>query len=161
MRKIDVLIGEVKSGNNNVTLETSAIGSCIAVMACDPQKKNGAMAHIMLPGEAPADKKAAEKTKYAANAIEEIIGQMAQLGSSSEDIKAVLVGAGNVLEKEDDTICQDNIDSVLNILEKKGIEVAAKAVGGIKRRSVFFDVGQCVISYTEGEAARKILWRAP
>ena len=158
MEKIDVRIGQVKSGNC-VLLETNAIGSCLAVVAYDSAKKNGAMAHIMLPGRAPAGKENIEKTKYAADAIEEIIRQMRKLGSECSNIKVILAGGGNVLKKENDTICRENIESVLDILQKKKMKIVAKAVGGFERRNVTFDADRGVVKYSEGDAKNKILWK--
>jgi len=82
-----------------VVLKSSAIGSCVAVVAYDAAKKAGAMAHIMLPGQAPAGKKGAEKTKYAANAIDAIVSKMARLGSTGADIKVAVLGGGKCARK--------------------------------------------------------------
>ena len=64
MKKVrDVQIGQVKAGTGGVILKSSAIGSCVVVVAYDTARKVGAMAHIMLPGRAPTRKKGREKTK--------------------------------------------------------------------------------------------------
>jgi len=157
---VDVQIGQVKAGQGEKLLRSNAIGSCIAIAAYDAAKKNGALAHIMLPGAAPENKKAEEKTKYAANAINEIISQMATLGSKADDIEVALVGGANVLNKKDDTICSDNIESVLEILTQKNLKIKAKAVGGNKRRSIFLDIEKGIINYTEGDGTQIILWKA-
>ncbi|MHC4464156.1 MAG: chemotaxis protein CheD, partial [Planctomycetota bacterium] len=111
---IDVNTGEVKVGGEKVVLRSIAIGSCV-IAAYDSEKKIGAMAHVMLPGSAP--KKALERTKYAANAIEEMIYQMTGAGADKDNIEVCLVGGGNVLKKEDDTICRDNIKSTTQLLK--------------------------------------------
>ncbi len=155
---IDIQIGQVKAGRGKVILQSKAIGSCIAIVAYDATKNIGALAHIMLPGRAPA-KKAVEKTKYAADAIDAIVSKMSKLGSKKDDIEAALVGGGNILQREDDTICDTNIESTLGLLEKKGLKVRAKAVGGIARRSVSLNVERGIVSYTEGDSGEKLLWK--
>lgn len=155
----DVQIGQVKAGRGKVILQSKAIGSCVAIVAYDATKHIGALAHIMLPGRAPA-KKEVEKTKYAADAIDAIVSKMNKLGSKTDDIEVTLVGGGNILNREDDTICNTNIESTLQLLEEKHLKVAAQAVGGTVRRSVSLDVERGIVSYTEGNSREKQLWRA-
>lgn len=160
MKKIvDVQIGQVKAGKGKVILQSKAIGSCVAIVAYDAIKSIGVLAHVMLPGAAPA-KKSVEKTKYTANAIDAMFSKMSKLGSKTEDIEVVLVGAANVLRKEDDTICRDNIESILDLLAKKRLKVKAQLLGGTARRSVSLDVEHGIVSYTEGDGSEKQLWRA-
>ena len=71
---IDVNTGQVRLGRGNVVLRSLAIGSCIAAATYDYRAGIGAIAHIMLPGSAPEE--SPEKTRYAENAIEEIVGLM-------------------------------------------------------------------------------------
>ncbi len=156
---VDVQIGQVKAGKGKVILQSKAIGSCVAIVAYDAIKSIGALAHVMLPGAAPA-KKSVEKTKYTANAIDAIVNKMSKLGSKKDDIEVVLVGGGNVLNREDDTICKDNIESALKLLSEKQLKVRAQAVGGTARRSVSLDVEHGIVSYTEGDGGEKLLWRA-
>lgn len=154
----DVAVGRALVTRENIELRAIALGSCIGVAAYDPSGRIGGMAHIMLPGNAPD--KAAEKTRYAANAIEKMLGKMISMGSRLCDLEVCLVGAGNVLERDDDTICQSNIDSVRQILENKGIDVKASALGGTQRRSVSVDIESGKICYTEGNGEKKLLWKA-
>lgn len=156
---IDIQIGQVKAGSGKIILQSKAIGSCIAVVAYDATKLVGALAHIMLPGRAPA-KKAAEKIKYAADAIDAIVSRMSKLDSKKDDIEVALVGGGNILKREDDTICDANIESTLELLGKKGLNVRAQALGGTVRRSVSLDVERGIVYYTEGDNCEKQLWRA-
>ncbi|RKY24700.1 MAG: chemotaxis protein CheD [Planctomycetota bacterium] len=156
---IDVRIGQVKVQQGKVILESRAIGSCIAIVAYDVTKGIGALAHVMLPGRAPADKETSQKTRYAADAIDAIVSKMARLGSKNGDIEVALVGGANVLNKKDDTICKDNIESVLGLLEKKRLKVRAQSIGGTNRRNVFFDIGRGVVSYSEGNGDKVQLWR--
>ncbi len=148
---------EVVIGTGETILKSSPIGSCIVVAAYDSKKRIGAMAHIMLAGSAP--KFILKKMKYAEDAIEEMLNQMHKIGSNTVDIEVCLVGAGNVLQKEDDTICKDNIKSVTAILAEKNIPVRASALGGTERKSVFMDVENGCISYTEGDEKEKMLWQ--
>jgi len=155
---VDVQIGQVKAGKGKVILQSKAIGSCVAIVAYDAAKSAGALAHVMLPGKAPA-KKMVEKTKYAADAIDAIISKMSHLSSKKDDIEVVVVGAANVLGREDDTICRDNIKSILDLLAKKRLKVKAQALGGTARRSASLDIERGIVSCAEGNGSQTELWR--
>lgn len=154
---IDVNTGQVRLGRGNVILRSLAIGSCIAVAAYDSKTRIGAMAHVMLPGSAPED--SPQKTRYAEDAIEEMIGLMAFGRSQKSNIEVCLVGAGNVLQKDDDTVCMANIRSTIRILEQSNVPIKATALGGVERKSIFLDVATGKITYRKGDGNIQLLWR--
>ena len=98
------------------------------------------------------------KTKYAADAISEMISGLELAGTDIKDIVVCLVGAGNVLEKADDTICKKNIESVTGLLRERNIPVRKSVLGGIKRRSLYMDTASGSIYYSEGGGEEKLLW---
>jgi len=152
-----VLTGEVKTGSNKEILRSSAIGSCIVIVIYDLKLKIGGMAHIMLPGTAPENTKY-DKTRYAHNAISELIEKMDVLGAKIEDIEFCVVGGANVLKRENDTIAQNNIDGILNLLKKQNFRIKAKSVGGTERRSATLNIKTGKLGYTVGDGAEMILW---
>ena len=158
---IDVQIGHVTSARGKTVMRTSALGSCVAVAVWDDAGGVGAMAHIMLPGKSPDGKESIEKTKYAVDAIDAVLEKMAAAGSACKELEGVIVGGANVLQKPDDTICPANVDSVESLLDEKGICVVARAVGGIKRRGISFDLESKVVSHSHGDGNEKQLWQWP
>ena len=152
-----VLTGEVKTGSNEEILKSSAIGSCIALVAYEPKLQIGGMAHIMLPGTAPENTKY-DKTRYANNAVSDLIIKMKAKGAKVENIEFCVVGGANVLKKENDTIAQNNIDGVLNLLKKQNFRIKAKSVGGTERRSASLNIKTGKLDYTVGDGAEMILW---
>ncbi|MEA3558296.1 MAG: chemotaxis protein CheD [Candidatus Thermoplasmatota archaeon] len=158
IRVIDVNTGEVKAGTNETILRSNAIGSCIVIVAYDPVKKMGGLAHVMVPGTAPDGKKT-RRTIYAADAVEELMNRMIELGVAKEDIETCLVGGGNVLERNDDTISEDNINSVIGILTKRNLLIKAKSIGGTDRRTVSLDVQTGCVRFTEGDGPETLLWK--
>ena len=149
--------GEVEASNEDVILKSVAIGSCIVIAAYDKKKRVGALAHIMLPGKAP-EKNNFQKTRYTDNAVKKMIKDMVSLGANENSIEVCLVGAGNVLKRKDDTICQSNIESVLQLLKEKGIKIKAKAIGGIERRSISLNIENGSLYYSENGTNEKLLW---
>ncbi len=156
-RIIDVSTGEVQLGGEKIILRSTAIGSCIVIAAFDFKKKVGALAHIMLPGRAPQNN--SDKTKYAADAIDQMLQGMTQAGANKGDIEVCLVGAGNVLEEKDDTICEQNIESTTQLLRQRQIPIRASVLGGTERKSISLDITGCKVFYTEGDGDEKLLWQ--
>jgi chemotaxis receptor (MCP) glutamine deamidase CheD len=73
-------------------------------------------------------------------------------------LKAFLIGGSNVLRRLNDTIGRSNIDSVEQVLFEKGIRIIGKEVGGYERRTAIFNIGDGVISFTEGDSKQKNIW---
>ncbi len=55
------------------------------------------------------------------DAIEDMLYKISLSGSIVEDVKICLVGEDNVLEKEGDIVCQDNINLTIPIPIEKNI----------------------------------------
>lgn len=160
MEIINVLTGEVKIGVQGSTLIANAIGSCIVVSAFDPDNKIGIMAHIMLPGTAP-EKPNINKLKYARNAIDTLLTLLSdQNKTSTSKLSFCLVGGGNVLQRKDDSICRDNIESVRGILNEYGLAIAAQTLGGIQRRTSKLLISSGKFYYTEGGSNDILLFDA-
>jgi len=155
---IDVFTGEVRSADCCCDLISHSIGSCIVVVAFHPETAFGSMAHVMLPGLAPAKAKE-HKFRYAEDAIKELLLQLKLPEKSHTEINICLIGAGNVLKRDDDSICVNNINSVKSILADKDLKTVAEVLGGTQRRSVRFDVSKGAVYYTEDSSPEKLLWQ--
>ncbi len=81
-------------------------------------------------------------------------------GANLSDLEACLVGAGNVLKKQDETICKDNIDSITQLLKEKHVPVRAAVLGGTERKSISMDIESGSVYYTEGDREEKVLWKS-
>jgi len=64
-----------------------------------------------------------------------------------------------VLRKKDDCICSDNIASVSSVLEKRGMNVCRRNVGGMARRSTVLDIEKGQVWFTMGNSAERLLWQ--
>ena len=154
---LSVNTGDVKVGRGKTVLRASAIGSCIVVVAYDKVRRVGGMAHVMLPGCAP-DKKKRQETRYAEDAIDILLKRLKGLGASAGDLAVCLVGAGNVLKRPEDTVCQSNIDSVLDIIKKKNLNVVSQDLGGHLRRSATLDIAEGKLYRAQGDDPDSLLW---
>ncbi len=155
----DVMTGEIKFGKNSDILQSIAIGSCIVLIAYDIKRKEGAIAHIMLPGNPPKNIPEKKKNRYTDFAIKKLISGMIRRGSGIKDLRTCLAGGGNVLQRDDDAICKSNIESVTSSLTERNIAIKKKAVGGTVRRSVFFKIETGTIYYSEDSKNEKVLYQ--
>ena len=157
LETIFVNTGEVAVSNKAVILKSNAIGSCVAVAAYDKIEKIAGLAHIMMPGKAPQNYQFL-KTRYAINGIHEMIEKMTLLGGKEKNIEICIIGGANVLKRENDSISQENINSVLRILKKEKYNIKAESVGGMERRSASLDVKKGEVNYSVGDSSDKLLY---
>lgn len=156
-KSIHASTGEVIAAKANTILKSLAIGSCVVIAAYDVKKMVGALAHVMIPGTSP-EKTSSPRTRYAADAIEEMITMMTVLGTDRKNIEVCLVGGANVLKRGDYSICRDNIDSITEFLTKQNIEIKAKSLGGTERMSVSLDVGNGNVYHSIGDGIDTLLF---
>ena len=108
-------------GGADTLLNSGAIGSCVVIVAYDSKSQIGAMAHIMLPGNAPENYNF-RSTKFASNAVTEMMTQLYNKGATNQNIKACLLGGSNILKRDNDTIGNENIKSVEKIISDLNLD---------------------------------------
>jgi chemotaxis protein CheD len=136
---VDVDTGDVQAGKGHVILRSNAIGSCIVVAAIHPGSHLGGLAHIMLPGKAPANCSDCH-CRYAYNAILALLIRINKLAAGKQDLLTFMIGGANVLQRSKDTICEANIESVGDVLAAFGVYPEKKVVGGMERRSAILNL---------------------
>lgn len=155
---IDVETGAVRTVSGDGVIKSSGIGSCVAVVAYDPLRRIGGIAHVMLPGQC-LNSTHKYPTRYCPRAIDELLHQLQNKGAHREDLVICLVGGANVLQREDCTIGKENIEAINLYLKKKGLRPVARRVGGTLWRSARLNVETGEIICTEGGQHTKLLWR--
>jgi chemotaxis receptor (MCP) glutamine deamidase CheD len=115
----------------------------------------------MLPGSSSHSRWGYD-TKYAKDAVDDMLYKMRRLKAESTRIEACLVGGGNVLKDTNDSLCRALIASVRGLLQGTGVMIIALALGGEVRRGVSLDVGNGTVDYFEGEGltCRLYAWRS-
>jgi chemotaxis protein CheD len=156
---IAVNSGEVKTGRLETVLRANAIGSCVVVAAYEACARVGGMAHVMLPGRSP-DQMPWKKTRYAENAVEEMMRKVVALGAKPVRVESCLVGGANVLGEGRESPGPASVRSLGDILAAAGIAVVATEVGGRQRRSCTLDVARGRVTYTLGDSGQRLLWEA-
>jgi len=154
---LDVFTGKLEISTNDIIIRALALGSCIAVVAYDAKNRIGGIAHIMLFGKAPENKKQ-EENKYAENAIINLLSQMQKAGADKERMEFCLAGGANVLRRNYDTIGKNNCNSVLQIMKEQKLKIKAKSLGGTQRRSISLDISSGKVNLSVGDNNENILY---
>ncbi|MFA5993568.1 MAG: chemotaxis protein CheD [Parcubacteria group bacterium] len=154
MTVISINAGELMVGGHTYVLEAPGLGSCVAVCLYDAKRKNGGMAHIMLPADNL--KTGISKMllirdegcrnhplRYADIAIDKMIEELKSLGSFPDDLVAKIFGGSEMfvtLVSGRLSMGRKNIESVREKLAELSIPIISEDVGGNVGRSVKFFV---------------------
>ena len=134
-------ISDMKIIRNSGTLVTYALGSCVGICLYESAIKLAGMIHILLP-LAPAGE-AANVYKYADTAIAETLRKMEAFGARRRSITAKIAGGAKMFDipgKSDfGNIGTRNSDTVVELLQKSGVGIRGRDVGGAVARTLFFD----------------------
>jgi len=152
-----VATGCLSTGSQKEIIRTSPLGSCVAVIAYDKNTKTGGIAHVMLPGKSPTKDKT-EENKYSENAIENLLSELISLGSKQANIEICLLGGANVLRKENDTIADNLIFSIFEILERKKLSIKKTSLGGFERRTAKLCLYSGIVTFTLGDKSEAELF---
>lgn len=134
--------GEYFFGDRETRIRT-ILGSCVSVTFWHPKLLLGGMCHIMLP------KRSSQFTgsvdgKYADEAIELLLTEIRNKGTSAKDYQVKMFGGGDMFSHKNSaetlTIGQKNIQVVRDILSKSQFNIHAEHLGGAGHRYILFDV---------------------
>lgn len=165
-RVVRVRISEFQVAAAPAALKVFGLGSCVAVAIWDPVLKLGGLAHILLPGPAPDDDRAASgwnENKYADHALPQLLRAMVLRGGNPERMVAKIAGGANMFsttEGLDDIsavkhgIGERNVEAVKETLARLQIPLVAEDTGGTRGRTVTFETatGRFSVSNARGGA---------
>jgi chemotaxis protein CheD len=150
--------GEVRVCRGTSILHAGAIGSCVVITAYDPDSRVGGMAHVLLPGASPAGQ-AGLRTRYAVDALQDLLAAMLREGASMPPI-VCLVGGANVLGDAEQSPGPDISRTLVSRLTELGITPAAVDLGGRVRRRCSLWIAEGRVVYAVGDGEERLLWSA-
>lgn len=153
-RIVEVHIAELFVGNEEHTVVTNGVGSCIVILLYDPIMKIGGLAHAILPRKAEARHPTIEFAsreldagkrfvKFADEAVDLLVGDIEVLGGRRARMIAKLVGGArmfSLLEADKYGIGYHNTESARERLAHYGIVIETEVTGGTVGRNVRFDL---------------------
>ncbi len=134
-------IGEYAvSDDPAAALVAYGLGSCVALAAWDPFARLGGLAHFMLPLGGPVDP--ASPVKYVEGGFETFLAAFQRTGGvSTRTVFKVVGGAATLPTSPGLAIGRRNGEALLAALERAGLRVAARELGGAVGRTVQLHVG--------------------
>jgi len=155
MKKI-VRIADMAVGKAPEVISTYGLGSCVAVILYDPDKKQGGVLHFVLPER--MRKNTENPLRYGEDGVRILIREMERMGSKKGNLRAKIVGGSTMfasfIKNPEEAIGKRNVRKAREILEKEGIRIVAEDTGGDYGRSLDFYLndGRVVVkSYARGE----------
>ncbi|MCK5219235.1 chemotaxis protein CheD [bacterium] len=135
-----------KLAQNQDTLVTFGLGSCVGLGLLDEKTKSAAMAHIMLPDSKQLRfRQETSPAKFADTAIMIMLKTFEKMGISKQRLKAKIVGGANMFiiarstaTRGNFNVGQRNVAAVKEQLEQTGIPLVGEDTGGSVGRSVEF-----------------------
>jgi len=129
--------GEYYVTEEDLIIQT-VLGSCIAVCLFTDNGVTSGMNHFMLPGI--ADTERMDSLRYGIHSMEMLINSLLKLGIKKKDIKAKVFGGGNIIDFKStkNTVGENNIEFILDFLQKENLPIITKHVGGDNARKVLF-----------------------
>ncbi|MEA5444290.1 chemotaxis protein CheD [Gammaproteobacteria bacterium AB-CW1] len=118
---------------------STLLGSCVAVCLRDPEGPVAAMNHFLLPwpDRVSADKQVEGDCRYGVYAMRAIVDGMERMGACRTRMQAKLFGGAEMLAGMQ-PVGRGNIGYAEEVLERLGIPVIARDVGGREHRVIRF-----------------------
>ncbi|HKJ00094.1 MAG TPA: chemotaxis protein CheD [bacterium] len=148
LKRITVNISDMKaSADRDAFLITHSLGSCIGLVAYDPQRAVGAMLHFQLPDSTNHGRRAQENPfMFADTSIPIFLEQLAALGANQRRIVVGMFGGANMLDDEElFKIGTKNARAAKKLLWQHSISITHEDVGGHSSRTVSLEIGTGVI----------------
>jgi chemotaxis protein CheD len=131
------------SKDEDATLVTYALGSCIGVTAYDPATKLGGLLHLQLPeSQAFADQAQDNPAKFADTGIQALLEGLIAQGANRNRLVIGLFGGGNMLQDEHVfQIGMRNIRAAKKLLWQYALFIKHEDVGGTSNRTISLHLG--------------------
>jgi chemotaxis protein CheD len=141
--RFEATIITVAPGEHEITaakdeIVATVLGSCISVCMRDPQAGVGGLNHFLLPkNNSGSDASAGER--YGDTAMEVLINGLLKRGARRSGLEAKVFGGARVLSGATMLAIGDgNIAFVTEFLEREGIPIISKDVGGTRSRRIHY-----------------------
>ncbi|MCG8606060.1 chemotaxis protein CheD [bacterium] len=146
MNYIYVGVGEyAASKTQDDIIRTLALGSCVAVILLDTERRSVGLVHIALPDSSINKQRASERPGMFVNTgIPALIEEMKKLGyDGSNSLIVKLAGGASIIDTNNTfNIGKRNILAVRKLLWRHGLGAVAEEVGGSMSRSVSVEVNR-------------------
>ena len=137
--KIVVGIAELAtSDQEDTTLATYSLGSCIGVSIYDPKLKVGGLLHVMLPDSSIDPLKATSKpAMFVDTGLPNLFRAATELRADKDRVEICVVGGAQIMDSSGVfNIGKRNYEALVSSLKEQGLHIHAEQVGGYVSRSM-------------------------
>jgi len=148
-QRVVIGVGDMAVSNNTqVILTTYALGSCVGVLAYDPQVKAGGILHFMLPESSISPEKAAgQPAMFADTGLPRFFNALGGLRADPRRVRLFVAGGASVLNGQDPFKIGDrNARTAVDWLTAKGLQINHRHLGGTVNRTVHLEVNTGKVS---------------
>lgn len=140
--RVTVGVGELAVSNGPVVLSTYALGSCIGVVAYEPDLRVGGLLHVMLPeSRISPHKAAAHPAMFADTGLRQFCRELATFKALAGRLQFFLAGGASVISGNDPfRIGERNAQAVLASLAGGGFLLRGSELGGSFNRTLHLDL---------------------
>ncbi|KXF82476.1 hypothetical protein ATN88_10040 [Enterovibrio coralii] len=142
MREIQVRSGEFQFAYRKPMWMQTVVGTCVTVCIWDQEKNSGGMCHFRLPISPDAIALDDNANDYGSCAIPNLLRKFKQTASRPENLRAWVLGGGQINDGEfiqSQQIGERNVAVSLELLAHYGIPVVGLSVGEKSGRQVRFE----------------------
>lgn len=153
---INVGIADIKVGKSPEILRTT-LGSCIGIVFYNPDKKIGAISHIMLAKDPTGRDLDKNPMKYGETALPMLVKKMEENDSPMGSFSARIFGGASMFKGINSNFLQNigeqNIQIVREFLKEKNIPILVEDVAGHDGRtiSLYLDDGRVLLKKSGSE----------
>ena len=141
--KVVVGIAEMAVSNNqNVTLTTYSLGSCLGIAIYDPVVKAGGLLHIMLPDSNIDTAKASRQpAMFVDTGVPALFRAAYQLKAEKHRVIISVAGGAQIMDSGGFfNIGVRNYDALSNLLRQHSLQIHAEQVGGLVNRTMYLNL---------------------
>ena len=131
-------IGAMKIATPPDIYEIVGLGSCVAILLYDPDKKIGAIAHSFLPNREKGHS-SEDPMRFVDHVIPVMINELRKKGCGASNLVAGIFGGSSFSFEKSFSIGERNIEAARRVLKENNIPIVTEEVGGRDPRKVSFD----------------------
>ncbi|HEY9173291.1 MAG TPA: chemotaxis protein CheD [Verrucomicrobiae bacterium] len=138
----------VASNDPGAEIVTYSLGSCLGITLYDPVRKIGGLLHVMLPDSSiDAAKAVSAPHMFVDTGVPRLFQAVASLGGDRSRAIIRVAGGSQFLDQNRVfNIGQRNCDTLFALLARNGYTVHAQDIGGIRCRTMRFDLSTGEVS---------------
>jgi chemotaxis protein CheD len=154
--------GLVVSNDQNATLTTYSLGSCLGLTVYDPVTKSGGLLHAMLPDSTINPKKAvAQPAMFVDTGVPALFRASYQLRAEKQRMQVCVAGGAQFLDPTGFfNIGLRNFNCLKELLRKNGVTLLAEEIGGTVSRTIYLKLATGEVRLKiSGQANETILFK--